>query len=90
MVREKKTADEILDFTDKELIQKGMGFSETETKMARSIWNKLMGRRLNREALEKAAPEEKEEIKKAVARVKQLNFFDVLQQYPENIVKKPL
>ena len=25
--------------------------------------------------------------KKAVARVKQLNFFDVLQQYPENIVE---
>lgn len=82
MVREKKTADEILDFTDKELLQKGMGFSETETKMARSIWYKLMGRRLNRETLEKAAPEEKGEIKKAVARVKQLNFFDVLQQYP--------
>lgn len=86
MVREKKTADEILDFTDKELLQKGMGFSETETKMARSIWYKLMGRRLNRETLEKAAPEEKGEIKKAVARVKQLNFFDVLQQYPANIV----
>ncbi len=87
MVREKKTADEILDFTDKELLQKGMGFSETETKMARSIWYKLMGRRLNRETLEKAAPEEKGEIKKAVARVKQLNFLDVLQQYPENIVE---
>ena len=87
MVREKKTADEILDFTDKELLQKGMGFSEKETKMARSIWYKLMGRRLNRETLEKAAPEEKGEIKKAVARVKQLNFFDVLQQYPENIVE---
>ena len=86
MVREKKTADEILYFTDKELLQKGMGFSEIETKMARSIWYKLMGRRLNRETLEKAAPEEKGEIKKAVARVKQLNFFDVLQQYPENIV----
>ena len=87
MVREKKTADEILDFTDKELLQKRMGFSETETKMARSIWYKLMGRRLNRETLEKAAPDEKGEIKKAVARVKQLNFFDVLQQYPENIVE---
>lgn len=91
MVREKKTADEILDFTDKELLQKGMGFTEKETKMARSIWYKLMGRRLNREALEKAAPEEKGEIKEAVARVKQLNFFDVLQQYPENIVEnKPV
>ena len=87
MVREKKSADEILDLTDRELLQKGMGFTEKETKMARSIWYKLMGRRLNREALEKAAPEEKGEIKKAVARVKQLNFFDVLQQYPENIVE---
>ena len=87
MVREKKTADEILDFTDKELLQKGMGFSETETKMARSIWYKLMGRRLNREMLEKTAPEEKGEIKKAVVRVKQLNFLEVLQQYPENIVE---
>ena len=87
MVREKKTADEILDFTDKELLQKGMGFSKTETKMARSIWYKLMGRRLNRETLEKATPDEKAEIKKVVARVKQLNFFDVLQQYPNNIVE---
>lgn len=87
MVRDKKTADEILDITDKEMLQKGMGFFETETKMARSIWYKLMGRRLNRETLEKAAPEEKGEIKKTVSRVKQLNFFDVLQQYPENIVE---
>lgn len=87
MVRDKKTADEILDFTDKEMLQKGMGFFETETKMARSIWYKLMGRRLNRETLEKAAPEEKGEVKKTVSRVKQLNFFDVLQQYPENIVE---
>ena len=91
MVREKKKADEILDFTDKKLLQEGMGFTEKETKMARSIWYKLMGRRLNREALEKAAPEEKGEIKKVVARVKQLKFFDVLQLYPENIVEnKPV
>lgn len=87
MVRDKKTADEILDFTDKEMLQKGMGFFETETQMARSIWYKLMGRRLNRETLEKAAPEAKGEMKKTVARVKQLKFFDVLQQYPENIVE---
>ena len=87
MVREKKTADEILDFTDKELLQKGMGFSDTETKMARSIWYKLMSRRLNREALEKASSDKKREIKKAVARVKQLNFLDVLEHYPEKIVE---
>ena len=87
MVREKKTADEILDFTDKELLQKGMGFSGTETKMARSIWYKLMGRRLNREILEKTTPEKTNGIKKVVSKVKQLNFFDVLKQYPENIVE---
>ena len=87
MVREKKTADEILDFTDKELLQKGMGFSETETKMARSIWYKLMGRRLNREILEKTTLEKTNGIKKVVSKVKQLNFFDVLKQYPENIVE---
>lgn len=46
-----------------------------------------MGRRLNREMFEKSTPEEKGEIKKAVAKVRQLNFFDVLQQYPENIVE---
>lgn len=87
MVREKKTADEILDFTDYELLQKGMGFSEKEINMARSIWYKLMGRRLNREVLEKASPEEKGEIKKTMVRVKQLNFLDILQQYPKKIVE---
>ena len=82
MVREKKTADEILDLTDKEILQKGMGFSEKETKMARSIWHKLMGRRLNRETLEKVTPEKKGKIKKAVSRrYKQLNFLDLFDQY---------
>jgi adenine-specific DNA methylase len=77
MVREKKTADEILDFTDKELLQKGMGFSETETKMARSIWYKLMGRRLNRESV----PAKEEKILTKSTRVKQLNFLDLFEQY---------
>ena len=86
MVREKKTADEILDFTDVELLQKGMGFSAKEINLARSIWYKLMGRRLNREMLEKSSLEEKEEIQKAVARVKQLNMFEVCQNYPDKIV----
>ena len=79
MVREKKKADEILDFTDKELLQKGMGFSEKETNMARSIWKKLMGRRLNRETLDKIVTKEK--IKTEVKRVKQLNFLDLFEQY---------
>jgi hypothetical protein len=55
--------------------------------MARSIWYKLMGRRLNREILEKTTPEKTNGIKKVVSKVKQLNFFDVLKQYPENIVE---
>ena len=85
MVRDKKAADVILDFTDKELLQKGMGFSDKEIKMARSIWQKLMGRRLNRETLVKAVPEMKE--KKATAKVRQINFSDVLQHYPINIIE---
>ena len=78
MVRDKKTPDEILDFTDKELLQKGMGFSETETKMARSIWYKLMGRRLNRELMEKTEPI-KDESKKT--KIMQLDFFSLFEQY---------
>lgn len=85
MIRDKKSADEILDVTDKELLQKGMGLSDDEIKMARSIWHKLMGRRLNREALVKALPEMKE--KKATARVRQINFSDVLLHYPKNIIE---
>jgi len=88
MVREKRTAEEILDFTDKELLQKGMGFSEKETKMARSIWYKLMGRRLNRETLEKSTSGEK--LKKGVldlsskektVHYKQLDFLELFNQY---------
>ena len=84
MVREKKTADEILDFTDKELLQNGMGFSEKEIKMARSIWNKLMGRRLNREILEKKVDDNQVSAK---LRIKQLDFLELLEQYPNGIVE---
>ena len=87
MVREKKTTDEILDFTDKELLQKGMGFSEKETQMARSIWYKLMGRRLNREILGKKYPEKKTENRTKQEHFHQLDLFDVLQQYPSHIVE---
>lgn len=87
MIREKRTSDEILDFTDDVLLRQGMGFTEREIAMSRSIWHKLMGRRLNREILEKAAPKEKEEIKEAVSRVRQLNFLDVMKKYPEHIVE---
>lgn len=84
MVREKKTADEILDFTDTELLQKGMGFSEKEIKMARSIWNKLMGRRLNRETIEKKVDDNQVSAK---LRIKQLDFLELLEQYPNGIIE---
>lgn len=87
MIREKRTSDEILDFTDDVLLRQGMGFTEREIAMSRSIWHKLMGRRLNREILEKAEPKEKEEIKEVVSRVRQLNFLDVMKKYPEHIVE---
>lgn len=48
MVREKKNVDEILDFADDLILRQGMGFSSKETRMARSIWHKLMARRLGR------------------------------------------
>lgn len=87
MIREKRTSDEILDFTDDVLLRQGMGFTEREIAMSRNIWHKLMGRRLNREILEKAAPKKKEEIKEAFSRVRQLNFLDVMKKYPEHIVE---
>lgn len=88
MVREKKTADEILDITDKELLQKGMGFSDKEIKLARSIWHKLMRRRLNREALEKSTKQVPK--KEATFKVRQLNLFEVQQQYPYYIIENSM
>ena len=85
MVREKKTADEILDITDKELLQKGMGFSDKEIKLARSIWHKLMRRRLDREAVEKSV--KLVPNKEVTSRVRQLNLFELLQQYPYYIIE---
>ena len=85
MVREKETADEILDITDKELLQKGMGLSEKEIKLARSIWHKLMRRRLDREAVEKSV--KLVPNKEVASRVVQLNLFELLQQYPYYIIE---
>lgn len=87
MIRMKKTADEILDFTDKELLQNGMGFSDYEIKVARAIWQKLMNRRLNRDCFEKKVSEKLVKSKSTKASVKQLDLFDVLQQYPTHIVE---
>lgn len=48
MLRNKQTADEILDYTDRIILHEGMGLSMEEVQMARSIWHKIMGRRLSR------------------------------------------
>lgn len=87
MVRMKKSADEILDFTDKELLQKGMGFSEKEIMLARSIWYKLMKRRLNKASVEKHSQLTHNLTKNGNSKVQQLNLFDVLQQFPNCIIK---
>lgn len=49
MVREHRSADEILDMADDFILRQGMGFSKNDMAIARSIWHKLMGRRLNRQ-----------------------------------------
>lgn len=48
MLREKKSIDEILEYSDEMILKKGFGFSNREIKLANSIWKKLSGRRLNR------------------------------------------
>ena len=48
MLRNKQTADEILDYTDRIILHEGMGLSMEEVQTARSIWHKIMGRRLSR------------------------------------------
>lgn len=53
MLRSKCTAEEILDYTDDIILRQGMGFSEKEVKLARSIWHKIINRRLHRETLKK-------------------------------------
>lgn len=54
MLRNKKSADEILDFTDNIILCQGYGLTTKEVKLARSIWHKIMNRRLSRESLEKS------------------------------------
>ena len=84
MLREKKDADEILDVTDEIILHKGLGLSKDETALCRSIWHKIMGRRLSRKSVEK---EETEETSPTLSRIPQLNLFETLQQYPDAIVR---
>lgn len=81
MLREKTPVDKMLDYTDEVLLRQGMGFSEREVKMSRSIWHKLMGRRLSRESLEKP---QKDKTTKFDSCIKQLNFLDLFDQYECN------
>lgn len=91
MLRARKSADEILDYTDGIILQEGYGFSEKEVNMLRSIWHKIMNRRLGRDTMEKSEPKGKKKDmakpKPKSERVRQLDFFDILRQYPDNIVE---
>ncbi|MCQ2130740.1 MAG: class I SAM-dependent methyltransferase [Bacteroidales bacterium] len=81
MLRNKATADEILDYTDKILLQDGMGFSSTEVCLARSIWHKIMDRRLNRES-----PEKQVKKCKPSTKYEQINFLDLFDQYADRSI----
>ena len=48
MMREKKSIDEILNITNKQILKDGYGFTNQEIKLADNIWKKLSNRRLNR------------------------------------------
>ena len=48
MMREKKSIDEILKITNKQILKDGYGFTNKEIRLADSIWKKLSARRLNR------------------------------------------
>lgn len=78
MLRNKATADEILDYTDEIILHQGVGLTKEEVKLARSIWHKIINRRLTREMLEK--PVEKRQNNKQQYHT-QLNFLDLFDQY---------
>lgn len=80
MLRHKRTADEILDYTDRAILHEGMGLSMEEVQTARSIWHKIMGRRLSRETLEK----KKEDNVEKKAKFTHLDFLDLFEQYQDN------
>ena len=77
MLRQKATADEILDYTDEIILHQGMRLSVEEVKLARSIWHKIINRRLTRKTLEKPIKERESEKEDSM----QLNFLDIFAQY---------
>ncbi len=76
MLRAKVSTDEILDFTDEIILHQGMGLSKQETQLARSIWQKIMNRRLDRDLVK---PSEKRVQQSS--KVKQLDFKSLFEQY---------
>ena len=78
MLRNKATSDEILDYTDEIILHQGMGLTKDEVKLARSIWHKIINRRLTREMLEKPIEKKQNNEKQYYA---QLNFLDLFDQY---------
>lgn len=48
LIREKKPIEEILELTNKQILQKNYGLSDVEVEFANNIWKKLSNRRLNR------------------------------------------
>ena len=83
MLRRKATTDEILDYTDDIILRQGMGFSPEEVALARSIWLKIIKRRLSRETLENSVKE-----KNIKPKYKQLNLFEKFKQYANNPIVK--
>lgn len=77
MLRKKATADEILNYTDEIILHQGVGLSNDEVKLARSIWHKIINRRLTRETLDK--PTEKKETSKT--QPAQLNFLELFDKF---------
>lgn len=77
MLRKKATADEILNYTDEIILHQGVGLSNDEVKLARSIWHKIINRRLTRETLDK--PTDKKETSKT--QPAQLNFLELFDQF---------
>lgn len=81
MLRQKRTTDEILDYTDKIILHEGMGFNMEEVHTARSIWHKIMSRRLSRESFEKRDMKVEKKTKYT-----QLNFLNLFEQYQNNSI----
>ena len=77
MLREKATVDEILDYTDDFILRQGMGLTKDEVKLARSIWRKIINRRLNRETLVKYTEKNEKSREQHI----QISFLELFDQY---------